>query len=350
MRQEYSNLDLLRSFAVLSVVVCHVANFFTVNPRLQSLGVFGVTLFFVHTAMVLMQSLGRQQQDDLCVPFFIRRFFRIYPVATLVTCLAVLLHVPQGVTKIGHILPIRYDIGTVLYNLTLTQRFFTIVPSIVRPEWSLSYEVEMYMVLPVLYILIKDRRSVRVPIVYLGLLAISFLLCLYYPYETRLSFLSIFSFVPCFAAGMVAYHLQKESTRKFSAIYWLAVLVLLCTAVICNVFSALGGFQWWAVAAIVGFSVPYFEQFTCPLVVQVCKLISKYSYGIYLSHYFCIWVAFEKMSPYPLVARVAVFCLMLVTLPALLYHTIEQPFIEYGKRIVATRITKTLPLDGRCIA
>ena len=80
---EYSNLELLRSFAVLCVVVCHVGNFFVVNNSVQVLGIFGVTLFFVHTSIVLMQSLERQQQDNLCVPFFIRRFFRIYPLATL---------------------------------------------------------------------------------------------------------------------------------------------------------------------------------------------------------------------------------------------------------------------------
>ena len=105
----------------------------------------------------------------------------------------------------------------------------------------------------------------------------------------------------------------------------------------------------WFVAAIVGFSLPYFDQFPSSFLVQTCKVIAKYSYGIYLSHYFSIWVAFEKMNHYPLVMRVTAFCLMLVAVPVLLYHTIEQPFIEYGKR-VASRTAKPLTLDERCAA
>jgi peptidoglycan/LPS O-acetylase OafA/YrhL len=115
---------------------------------------------------------------------------------------------------IGRILPIPYNMETILHNLTLTQRFFKFVPSIVLPEWSLSYEMEMYLVLPALYILIRARPSTRVPIIYAGVLAISFLLCIYYPFEVQCSFLSLFAFAPRFAAGMVAYHLHSEGTKR----------------------------------------------------------------------------------------------------------------------------------------
>lgn len=346
MNKEYSNLDLLRSFAVLSVVLCHLGNFFEWDKRLQTLGVLGVTLFFVHTSIVLMQSLERQRQDNLYMPFLIRRFFRIYPVAIFATCCVILFHIPQGAIRTGTILPIHYNGIDIAYNLTLATRFFRYVPSILMPEWSLSYEVEMYLTLPALYILIRNCRSFRVPIVYSGLLAISFLLCVYYPYETRLSFLSIFGFVPCFAAGIVAYHLQKEVTPKFSAGYWPLLLILLTAALAGDaIIGVLGKYQWWVAAATVGFSAPYFKQVASPFFVQAFKLIARYSYGIYLSHYLSIWVAFEKMSGYSLIAQIAVFSFMLTAIPVVLYHAIEKPFIDLGKKTTEPRPANALHIS-----
>ena len=67
-RRDSSNLDFLRSFAVLLVVSDHLMVYFGVHegsilrPRLC--GLFGVFLFFVHTSLVLMYSLERQQERN----------------------------------------------------------------------------------------------------------------------------------------------------------------------------------------------------------------------------------------------------------------------------------------------
>lgn len=78
------NLDLMRSFAVLAVVFDHTwlaavgsAHGYTL---VTSIGFFGVCLFFVHTTLVLMWSLERQSSP---FKFYVRRVFRIYPLAIL---------------------------------------------------------------------------------------------------------------------------------------------------------------------------------------------------------------------------------------------------------------------------
>lgn len=59
----FSNLDFVRSFAVLLVAGRHFAGHLGITHvgpiPLQLIGIFGVLIFFVLTAMVLMFSLDR---------------------------------------------------------------------------------------------------------------------------------------------------------------------------------------------------------------------------------------------------------------------------------------------------
>jgi peptidoglycan/LPS O-acetylase OafA/YrhL len=101
MNQASSNLDILRSAAVLLVFFDHllVVLGFDQTPALkkwgvESIGHFGVFMFFIHTSLVLMFSLERLRQAEpraLLRRFYIRRAFRIYPLSILVIVLALVL-------------------------------------------------------------------------------------------------------------------------------------------------------------------------------------------------------------------------------------------------------------------
>src|SRR5665213_2328994 len=67
-RTDSSNLDLLRSIAVLLVLLNHVLSIFQVDAGIGTLpwmlGRVGVLMFFVHTSFVLMLSLERSRRRD----------------------------------------------------------------------------------------------------------------------------------------------------------------------------------------------------------------------------------------------------------------------------------------------
>jgi len=67
MHRNSVNLDFIRSVAVLAVVLRHILGQFQISSigpfQVQLLGIYGVMLFFVHTAHVLMFSLERLLED-----------------------------------------------------------------------------------------------------------------------------------------------------------------------------------------------------------------------------------------------------------------------------------------------
>lgn len=61
----------------------------------------GVLTFFVHTSMVLMLSLGRTRLEGKALfhSFYLRRFFRIYPLAIFCVTVAMVLSVTPDIEQ-----------------------------------------------------------------------------------------------------------------------------------------------------------------------------------------------------------------------------------------------------------
>ena len=123
-----ANLDLLRSVAVSVVLADHLAlTLFRPSPLNESvlkfaaaMGQAGVLAFFVHTSLVLMYSLQRMTRTgrQVTLRFYVRRFFRIYPLSIFCIALALVFHVPDNPRAVRTIvtLPIVFS------NLLLIRR------------------------------------------------------------------------------------------------------------------------------------------------------------------------------------------------------------------------------------
>jgi peptidoglycan/LPS O-acetylase OafA/YrhL len=339
------NLDLLRSFAVMLVVGFHLAKFF--NWRFETLrvtdfGLLGVMLFFVHTTLVLMFSLERQSAGSsasLFVPFMVRRCFRIYPLAILVVTFAFLFHIPSDL-QFGRFNLLHQSAGNFFANLLLIQN---VTHQKANPGilWSLPLELQMYVALPALFLLASRVKSSWAMIAFWwSAVALWFAVGLSTgvlplseggirsPAEALLKFTR---FAPCFLPGLVAYKLWRQP-RFFPAWFWPVFLAVCCAA-----FLWLSGSQpietGWFICFTIGLGVCFFQEMRENALTRATKRIARYSYGIYLLHYFAIWIGFVICRRLNIALQTAIFAAVLVSLSVLLYHTVEAPLIAAGVKV-----------------
>ena len=153
------NLDVLRAFAVLLVFINHIFCMIRSRHAVIDDGVarFGVILFFVHTSCVLMGSMQslRSNGDAWAQRFYLRRLFRLYPLSVFVILVSVLTKAPMMPWMGLEHAP--YSASVILSNLLLIQNITGKI-SVIGVLWSLPIEVEMYLVLPLVFLLVQSRN------------------------------------------------------------------------------------------------------------------------------------------------------------------------------------------------
>lgn len=328
--ENYPNLDFLRSSAVLFVCVCHLLAFRGIASvqhfDMQRLGTWGVVIFFVHTCLVLMLSLERHGSNfgKLFFSFMIRRCFRIYPLSILVVTTVIAFRLPMaGITHEHFVSVSSPNAWTVFCNLALTQNLAH-QHSVLLPLWSLPYEIQMYLFLPALFLITMPPRSVvRSVLLWIGALGLAIMA------SSHPSIPDFVGYTPLFMSGVVAYRLQQRKLVRLPAFLWPLLLGLLTLFVISGGHWA----RYWGASLILGFAIPIFSQLRAKWMVVPSHLMARYSYGVYLTHFFCIWLAFERLSNLPKIARLFVFVILFIGLPVLLYHLVEEPMIRMGKKL-----------------
>ena len=309
-----ANLDLLRAVAVLLVLLNHLTRHYHYD-HFDGVGIFGVLLFFVHTSLVLMYSMQRSSLTGVALikDFYIRRFFRIYPLSVLavVTAVALNLHADgRGLALAARPGPIEF-----VSNLLLVQNL-TNTSSIIGPLWSLPIEVQMYLFLPLLFL--WRRRSV-------GTLLVVWAICGalgHFPQTVpTLGWFTLLLYAPNFLPGIIAFTLPEK--RVLPSYLWPAFILILTGLFFLYPSRRLGGIACLSL----GFGIPYFKEITFRPLNFVANRIAIYSYGIYLGHSFFIWWALTEHNNWPLLWA------MLLIIPVALYEGFERPAIDAGRRI-----------------
>ena len=345
------NLDCLRALAVVFVFIGHalqtwhverIAGFVTVYSMAQT----GVLIFFVHTSLVLMLSLDRQDGAGgrSYVSFYIRRAFRIYPAAIVIVVVSALGQVPPFPT----VAYARPTWTTLLSNIGLVQNL-THAPSLYAPLWSLPYEVQMYVALPFIFAFLKKHRQRKWTSLIVWMAAACSLVALT---AMRVRGISQLAYVPFFLAGAVAYQRWSGCRRRFPFRTWpLAIIgcVALRSAIaaVASPHAALPA--GWMVCLLLGFALPLFEEIPTRWLQVAVASIAKYSYGIYLTHAIVLWLAFVVAREAPAVLRVVIWSIGSIGGPIVLYRFVEGPMIEVGAQI-ARSMTKAARPVGRCAA
>ena len=333
-----ANLDFLRAVAVLLVLTQHLSQRMHVGfigwiPT-TSLGLFGVLLFFVHTSLVLTYSMERSglQGGPLLKDFYIRRIFRIYPLSLLAVTAALALHLESDVNGTPGLSFAASPGGKAILSQLLLVQNLVHVKSIVNVLWSLPFELQMYLFLPFLYFWVRRNGAFRHM---MGLWFVCLLGAWAQPHFAFLDRASLLRFAPCFVPGVIAFVLPR--TARIPSIVWPVFVIALIVTFTVKPVLAVG----WMLCLVLGILIPSFREIQTKSLRFIANGIATYSYGIYISHQFCIWFAFVVLAGHSVWLRVVVLVSSLLVAPVLLYHGLEKPMIRAGVRLAARGREKT---------
>jgi peptidoglycan/LPS O-acetylase OafA/YrhL len=369
----FPNLDLLRAFAAISVVVYHVIELFAWEefPRNNFLaqwfraGGFGVDLFFVISGIVITLSLARLYESDPAAyrtNYLRRRLCRIIPLYYLTCVVFVLLINPEVIS-----VP-RFPLKVFSY-LTFTHNLSTRTLGLINGvSWTLGVEMQFYLLLMVTFPLL---------------------------WRMRLSFVLILALLISWSWRAAAFYFYHGQVRSGLNMTWFATMQLPGTLDEFGFGAALGLLfardrnstvsrflrqtRWlWVVAAVLSFMVPwsiyqrYAIYWTYPgmvvlwrtlfgaslalVVIAACAIddgwflnltaplryLGTISYGIYLWHVSILL----SVRPY-LIQQPSVGCAVVLGLTILLacvsWNCLEKPILRLCKpsaRIVPEPISR----------
>jgi peptidoglycan/LPS O-acetylase OafA/YrhL len=139
--------------------------------------------------------------------------------------------------------------------------------------------------------------------------------------------LSVLIFAPNFVAGVVAFTLPR--VPRIKSFLWPVFIFGLILAFTLRPTRTTG----WAACLVLGTLIPSFGELTTSWLRIVSKRIATYSYGIYLSHQFSIWIALGLLGSQSPWLRIPILIGLLVLLPIPLYHWVEKPMIQIGNKL-----------------
>lgn len=338
---EYSNLDTLRSVAILTVLVDHLvptlhAQFQFGSPLLLSftghIGQAGVLAFFVHTSIVLMMSLERMKQESSSVTwrFYIRRAFRIYPLAWVTMALALTLGLPSNTWRE----PDPVSTQVILSNVLLIQNIWT-KKQIIQPLWSLAYEMQMYLVLPLLFGLVSLRRGLTWVAILMAITSIGgYVLGLFTGGRLNMA-----AYLPCFIAGVWCYGAMKKFQPKVSSHFWLPIVLLIVFAYTWTHQAEPEPVFWqgWIFCAGLAALIPLVKNTDVLAIKTISHQIAKYSYGMYLLHVPVLYFVFRYLKVSNVALGAMLFFVVTTAVSVVAYHLIEEPLINWGRKVTTPK-------------
>ncbi len=350
-------IELLRGLAALMVLVCHYYPLVPGTPAGLAFLWSGVDLFFVISGFVFAPMLlGRnadlQKQENLDVTsaphikaFFIRRFFRIYPLY-LLALLAYYFLAPAAAEKTEFFWRHLFF----LHTTRSYEEAYYFNPAF----WSLPAEVEYYFFLPLLALLAKRKNGL------LQIFCITFLInmmanILKGTGENNWLILSVHlpALLPEFLAGVYLYWKVQQARLEHKS--WLgkdAVLIFLAglAVIIYAYLLRFAGLGWDTIAVLnapfnficaAGYALMIYPVLLIrdpslpPALIRIALWAGASSYGVYLLHNLTpkILIRFG-FEPTGLLFVTLAACLTYAVV-FVLYYLYENPLRKLGRRLSA---------------
>ncbi|EME3562229.1 acyltransferase family protein [Enterococcus faecium] len=232
MKKIYSKeIDCFRGIAILAVIFYHLPN------SLLPGGLQGVTIFFVVSGFLMAKNTIRDEKNRQFsfLHFYYKRIKRIYPF--LLFSLVVFIFI-LGISNIRLIGNIRSELPSLIFGynnwwqlnqgVSYFDSYFN--ASLFKHYWSLSVELQFYLIWPFLFIVIKRMRRKQMFYLIYTLIFVSILFSLFLP-STKAYYHTIAKLFP-FLLGVWGYFNRITIGRFFEqntfSKIWLLLLASLC--------------------------------------------------------------------------------------------------------------------------
>lgn len=363
--ERFENVNLLRAFAAVAVVVYHVIQYtkwtsFPIEGPFVTfrIGWIGVDLFYVISGFVITRSalaLWRRDAATFVPRYWARRLTRIVPLYVLTCALWIVLFKPNFFAP-----PATHWLWQIGAHLTFTHTFWPATyDSIDGVNWTLGIEMQFYLAVAFLIPWIARTPGWRL---WVGCILIAWawratMVAFFGHYEPARLFTRVMQLpgtLDEFGAGIFLAKLldDRAAARSREGVLWM--LGAVATGVACfSVFwannywdqprmvifwrTSLGAFFLCVVAAAVHLPT---VAWSWPL--RPIRYLGEVSYGIYLWHLFAIEICLRVADLTPVGLLVAT--LILTTLVAALsWHSFEKPILNWGRRFRGRAARGSLP-------
>ncbi len=346
MNHKINNIQALRAFAAMSVVVFHTGY---VVPFMHPFGSFGVGVFFVISGYIMAGICATNPSL-----FLRRRLIRIVPPYWALTGVLFLCAL-----RLPHLLHVTRASGVELLKSLLFIPFFkadgTVQP-LLFVGWSLNCEMFFYLAIALGLYLAPRRPMLCASVIVLGVIA----LCR--PFRHAGAIPSFYSNVLMidFLLGILAYHLCcRMAARTAFRMRWFWLAVLLCSTLGAVAFDGLtaltSAYRPWIfplVNTAIVFSAVLLAKAGWDTRLGWVVLVGDSSYILYLVHPFCAGAlsrALFRSIPAlditrPLGCSIACACSVLAAI--LIHRWIERPCATFlSRRLPKKPLTVSYPVE-----
>ncbi|MGJ1361382.1 acyltransferase family protein [Sphingobacterium spiritivorum] len=324
-----SYINSARGMAILMVILVHVFTLYSgkVNhPLIKILfyyGQMGVQLFFVASAYTLcLSSENRQSENKSLIKFYIRRYFRIFPIFYLgIVIYYFLNYILKEVDQ--------YTVGNITANIFLIHGLIPSAINLVPGGWSIGTEILFYLLFPFLNrFLFSGYLILKMSVLIVSCYVIAFSMDSNIINNTFWYF-NIIVQLPVFIIGMLYYKKQHVLKQSYALVLFVA-------------FTLLTLYLWQnhliafiPLSAAVSFCglLKILEKSIVNNVVF--QRIGVASYSIYIIHWILPFYVLSKthsviiLFVYYILTVVVSFVFALI-----LENVIEKPFIKKGQKLI----------------
>lgn len=329
-------IDALRGFAAVMVLIHHyVWEFFHVEAlrSIFSPGTFGVVLFFSISGFVIPHSI-RKLQGRNPTRFVIGRLFRLYPAYWVSLPFASMAY---GVSAL-----------VLLVNASMIQRFIGF-PDAIGVYWTLQVEIAFYALIVLGVVLGRSNKPGMVSLFFALTLAVAIAFALIRGFLNLKAPVAVpLGLTVMFFSNIYYLHLREKFLERWQMLALSAFYALALVAIFYMAYNKDWGYgehperfigTYGSALILFLFAAKREPLWSNP----VLQWLGKISYSLYLFHLPIYEIVVRGLTGLGAVWQVLLATVVSLLIATLVYHFVEKPAIELGKRMFAGQRPLTLP-------